>query len=179
MAILRDIHTSQELELVVAYCDLTGFARFCGPRTAAEVFDTLSAYYEFVGEIVEGSGGTVVKFIGDAGLIVYPVAGAGRGVVGLKHLKEAGDRWLTDHDVPCRHIIKAHVGPVCCGSLGTHTDKRFDVIGGTVNIAVTLQSTGLAITPQLFRKLDPETRKLFKRRTPPVTYIPVEEQHKD
>lgn len=120
-----------------------------------------------------------MKFIGDAGLIVYPVAGANRGVVGLKHLKEAGDKWLTDHDVSCRHIIKVHVGPVFCGYLGTRTDKRFDVIGGTVNIAVTLQSNGLAITPQLFRKLDPETRKLFKRHTPPVTYIPIEEQHKD
>jgi class 3 adenylate cyclase len=179
MAILRDIHIPQELELVVAYFDLTGFARFCVPRTAAEVFDTLSAYYEFVGEIVEGSGGTVVKFIGDAGLIVYPAVGADQGVVGLKRLKEAGDRWLADHDVSCRHIIKAHVGPVFCGYIGTSTDRRFDVLGGTVNIAVTLQSSGLAITPQLFRKLDPETRKLFKRYTPPVTYIPIEEQHKD
>jgi hypothetical protein len=37
----------------------------------------------------------------------------------------------------------------------------------------------MALSPQAFRKLEPETRKLFKKHTPPVTYIPVEERHRD
>lgn len=63
------------------------------------------------------------------------------------------------------------------GPIGTRNDKRLDVFGETVNIAAMLKANGIAITPQVFRKLEPETRKLFKKHTPPVTYIPVEERH--
>jgi hypothetical protein len=52
-------------------------------------------------------------------------------------------------------------------------------VTGTVNIAATLKSNDLAITPQLFRRLNPDTRKLFKKHTPPITYIPVNESHQD
>ncbi len=97
----------------------------------------------------------------------------------LRRLQAVGDAWLADHDTPCRHIIKAHVGPVYCGQVGTRMEKHFDVFGETVMTAALLPSHGLAITPQLFRQMGPSTRKLFKKHTPPVTYIPVEERHQD
>ena len=81
---------------------------------------------------VEEAGGKVVKFMGDAGLLIYPIATAERAVVGLRRLQAVGDAWLADHDSPCRHIIKAHVGPVYCGQVGTRTEKHFDVFGETV-----------------------------------------------
>jgi class 3 adenylate cyclase len=139
----------------------------------------MAAYYELVGDLVAEAGGSVVKFMGDAGLLIYPAAEAERAVVGLRQLKIAGDTWLTDHAVPCRHVIKAHVGSVYCGPMGTRQEKRFDVFGETVNTTALLPSHGLSITPALFRQLGPESRKLFKKHTPPVTYIPVEERHQD
>jgi hypothetical protein len=63
--------------------------------------------------------------------------------------------------------------------LGTKNDKHYDVIGNNVNITASLKSNGFAITVQTFRKLNKETRKLFKKHTPPIIYIPVEEKHKD
>jgi hypothetical protein len=42
-----------------------------------------------------------------------------------------------------------------------------------------LKTQGFAITPEVFRKLTPETRKLFKKHTPPVTYIPIGHPHRD
>lgn len=179
MTILNEINTPQKAKLLVAFFDLTGFARFARNHSEQEIIDTLSAYYQFVGDIIEGSGGKVVKFIGDAGLIVYPEADVNQGVLALKTLKEAGDSWLADHNMASRNIITAHFGPVFCGMVGTRTDKRFDVFGETVNIAATLKSNGLAITPQVFRKLDSDTRKLFKKHTPPITYIPVTESHRN
>jgi adenylate cyclase len=173
MTIFNEITTAQKMNLLVAFFDLTGFARFSQNHLAREVFDLLSHYYELVGDIVEGSGGKVVKFIGDAGLIVYPANDANRGILALKALQETGDAWLADHNMPSRHIIKAHFGPVVCGQVGTRSDKRFDLFGETVNIAATLKSNGFAMTPQAFRKLDADTRKLFKKHTPPITYIPL------
>ena len=102
-----------------------------------------------------------------------------RGVLALRELKDAGDAWLDSRKVSCRHVIKAHFGPVFGGMVGTRRVKQFDFFGETVNIAATLRSNGFAITPQVFRKLDPDTRKQFKKHTPPITYIPVGESHKD
>jgi class 3 adenylate cyclase len=179
MTTLNDVYTPQEMNLLVAFFDLTRFTHFSQNHSVQEVFDTVSDYYEFVGDIIEDSGGQVVKFMGDAALIVYPETHVNEGVLALKALKDQGDVWLADRNVPSRNIVKIHFGPVIGGPAGTRTDKRFEVFGQTVNIAALLKSNGLAMTPQVFRKLNPATRKLFKKHTPPVTYIPVAESHKD
>ncbi|OGV74858.1 MAG: hypothetical protein A3K19_00620 [Lentisphaerae bacterium RIFOXYB12_FULL_65_16] len=175
---LAHVTSPTERNLLVAFFDLTQFARFSRTVDDRELFGFVSDYYELVGACVQQSGGTVVKFMGDAGLAVWPEEMVDRGVLGLKDLKESGDHWLERRGSPCRHVIKAHFGPVICGKIGSRTEKRFDVFGQTVHTAALLNSNGLAITPEVFRKLQRETRKAFKRHTPPVTYIPVEERHR-
>ena len=179
MSILNGINGAKEVDLLVAFFDLTEFARFGRSCSDTDIFDMLSDYYELVGDLIEGSGGKVVKFMGDAGLVVYAEEDVNRGVLALTELKDAGDAWLNARQTPCRQIIKAHFGPVVCGQVGTRADKRFDLFGNTVNTAAVLRSSGFAMTPQVFRKLEPDTRKLFKKHTPPITYIPVGESHKD
>jgi len=179
MTDLSNIPAVTELDLLVAFSDLTNFARSARGQTHEKVFTLMSDYAEMVGDVVEAGGGRVVKFIGDAVLMAFPPESVDAGVVALKKLKDQGDEWLESRGMSCRHQIKAHFGPVTCGPFGTRTDKRFDLYGDTVMIAAVLKATGLAITPQAFRKLKPETRKLFKKHTPPVTYIPVEAPHRD
>ena len=86
---------------------------------------------------------------------------------------------MAGRGVACRQHIRIHFGPMCSGLLGTRDDKRLDIIGSTVNTMFMLKSTGFAMTPEAFRKLGPETRKLFKKHTPPVVYIPIEQPHRD
>ena len=179
MMVNTDIRTANRVDLVVAFFDLTGFLRFSRSHTDEEVYHFFDLYYELVGDLIVESGGTVIKFMGDAGLVVFPAGQADRAVESLCALKTVGDRWLSDQGAQCRQIIKAHVGPVVAGALGTRTAKGFDVIGETVNTAATLPSHGLALTAELFRKLSPGTRKRFKKHTPPVRYIPLEESHQD
>ena len=45
--------------------------------------------------------------------------------------------------------------------------------------AAVLKSNGFTITPQIFRKLGPETRKICRKHTTPVVYIPTEERHQE
>ena len=179
MSSLHTITEPRELDLLVAFFDLTGFARYARKRTDRDILDALSTYYELVGDHVETSGGTVVKFIGDAGLVVYPEEQVDRGVVALKAAKEAGDAWWVRQDASSQAIYKLHFGPVCCGCVGTRSNKQFDIFGNTVNTTAMLKSNGFAMTAQVFRQLSPETRKLFKKHTPPITYIPLEEPHRD
>jgi adenylate cyclase len=179
MMSFKELSEATETEVLVAFFDLTQFARFATSRTSREVFETLSAYFEFIGDVVAEGGGTVVKFIGDAGLLVYPAERVDTGVMSLRKLQEEGDAWLQRRGIPCRNVIKAHFGAVTCGPIGTRHEKSFEVYGETVNIAALLRSDGLAITPQVFRKLHKDTRRFFKKHTPPVTYIPVEQRHRE
>lgn len=179
MTNFKSLQTVTDMDLLVAFFDLSRFAREVQGKTSREIFDYMNAYYEFVGDIIENADGTIVKFIGDAALIVFAEDEIDKGVLALKTLKDQGDAWLKARGAQSYHRIKAHFGPVTCGPMGTKTDKRIDLFGETVNIAATLTANGFAMTPQVFRKLAPETRKLFKKHTPPITYIPVEETHRD
>ena len=167
----------QETDLLVAFADLTQFARFSRGISDIELFRTMNDYFELVGVIVAEGGGTVIKFIGDAGLFVFPHEGVDAGVRALHRLQTEGDAWLETRGLPCRHQIKAHFGPVVLGPIGARGTKRLDVYGQTVNTAALLKGQGLSITSQVFRKLAPATRKRFKKHTPPVTYIPVQQRH--
>jgi len=175
---LNNIETSLECNLLVSFFDLSWFSIFSQNKPIRYIFDFLAEYYEFVGDIIEQSGGRVVKFIGDGALVVFPEENLDSGVQALMTLREEGDKWLEERESPCRHMIKAHFGPVICGPVGSKSEKRFDVFGHTVNLTFIMKSSGLAITPQVFRQLDPDTRKLFKKHTPPITYIPVGDSHK-
>lgn len=168
------------VELLVAFCDLTNFARVAAPSFTDEgLYSFLDSYYEFTGKIIEEAGGMVIKFIGDAALIIFPADKIDAGVIALRQLREEGDQWMRDRNLPCRNILKMHFGTVAAGKVGTKDNKRPDVLGQTVNIAAMTPSKGFAMTAQVFRKLSKETRTFFKKHAPPMTYIPVEAPHKD
>jgi adenylate cyclase len=171
MARLDEITSPVERELVVSFFDLTLYAKFARTRSLRDGFDFISAYYEVVGDIVEKDDGLIIKFIGDAGLIAYPADKADQAVRHLKELKDRGDEWLQSQGANCRHVIKAHVGPVMCGPVGTKRKKRFDLFGETVMTASVLKSKGFSITSLLYERLNADTQQLFKKHTLPVTYI--------
>lgn len=163
--------TAQEAELIVAFFDLTNFQKTVRNWSSQDLSEFMGEYYEFVGEITAAHNGRLVKFLGDAGLIAFLPEDADNAARMLLELQEKGDAWLVGRPLRSRHIIKAHYGPMACGMFGTREEKRFDILGHTVNTAATLDSNGVAITPQLFRKLSPEMRQAFKKHTPPITYI--------
>jgi adenylate cyclase len=165
-------------ELVIAFLDLSTFTmdtRRTGddPRIA----EMVDAYYERVGAHVASAGGRVVKFMGDGALCVFDPARAGDAVVALAEAKREIDAWLAKERWDSRLVVRAHVGVVVAGAFGARNEKRFDVIGDAVNVTARLQTRSFAISAELFRKMTPETRKRFKKHTPPITYIPLEDRH--
>ncbi len=120
----------------------------------------------------------MIKFLGDATLNLFTPEDADAGVRAMLRLQKEGDLYLAARGCPCRHDVRAHFGPVYLGEIGTRRDKRPDIFGTTVNTLVMLKAPGSAITPEAFRKLAPATRQLFKKHTPPVTYIPLAQPHR-
>jgi adenylate cyclase len=177
MTNLKSIKSPQQLNLLVAFFDLSGFTRLFEAKEDQDIFALMSEFFEFTGEIIEAAGGTVIKFIGDAGMVVFPEDKASQGIVTLKDLKGKAEQCLKHHEINCRINFKVHFGEVTCGKIGTKTSKNLDIYGKTVNVAATLPTNGFSISPQAFRQLDEAGRKLFKKHTPAIRYIPLEERH--
>jgi hypothetical protein len=53
--------------------------------------------------------------------------------------------------------------------------RRPDVIGKAVNVAAMLDSTGVTVSTETFRKLGSDVRARFKKHTPPITYIRLQD----
>lgn len=90
----------------------------------------------------------------------------------LLELKESADQFMTERHWNCRLVVKVHFGPVAAGKLGADTDRRYDLVGKTVNVAARLDAiTGFVLSADAFSRLGPEVRRRFKQPTVPVTYI--------
>jgi len=164
-------------DLLVALCDWTLFASYARSHNSADVFSTLDEFYLLAETVVEDAGGLVVKFMGDAALVIFPEDLADTGVMALLELKQATDRWFEGRGMPNRLHIGAHFGEATLGPMGRK--RLLDVIGDTVNITATLGSKTFALTPQAFRRLTPEHRRVFHRFTPPALYLADAPTHLD
>ena len=136
-------------ELVIAFTDISGFATASETLPPEGLVTMLSEFYELTSEIVEGAGGTVVKFIGDSSLVVFPEAEAQRSVDALRQLKQQGEEHFAKCGWPAKLNIKANIGSVICVRVGTKTDKRLDVFGDAVNVAARLTGDGLVLSDRL------------------------------
>ena len=71
--------------------------------------------------------------------------------------------------------LLSHFGTTVAGPFGPAGAKRYDVIGKAVNTAAMLDATGVTLSVAAFRKLGPEFRRRFRKHTPPVSYIRIDD----
>jgi class 3 adenylate cyclase len=167
-----------ETPFLIAFVDLTRFGSQSRRVSDAEIADTLDQYYRHVAAAVEDARGRVVKFIGDAALVVFPEDGVDRGVEALLGLKASIDGFMAARGWDCRLTAKAHFGVVVAGAFGPPATERFDVIGKAVNTTALLDGAGVTLSVAAFRRLGPDLRRRFKKHTPPVTYIRTDDPHR-
>jgi adenylate cyclase len=167
--------TRSETPLLIAFVDLTRFAAQSQRTSDRDLAETIDAYYEHVEAAVGAGGGRVIKFMGDAALIVFPATGVDQGVETLLALKDSVDDLMSRRGWECRLVVKAHFGTVVAGPFGAAGDKGHDVIGKAVNVTAMLEATGVTLSVEAFRQLSPGMRARFKKHTPPITYIRIED----
>jgi len=176
MSFWTELQLPTERELLIGFYDLFGWMRLTDRVEPARLLETMAGYFTCTGRIVEEAGGRLIKTIGDAGLAVFPAELVDAGVLAFQAVQSQGDAWLAEQGIASHAIVKLHLGPVAIGLVGGPGREIVDVYGKTVNVAATLSSTGLAMTPAVFRRLAPATRTLFKKHTPPITYIDLDDR---
>jgi class 3 adenylate cyclase len=159
-----------QANVLVAMCDCTRFMQSAKGRSSAELFADLNALYLQIDDAVQAADGLVVKFMGDAALVVFPEDLADQGIMALLDLKTQVDAWLQDHAIGQSLQVNAHFGEVTIGLMGRA--GALDIIGETVNIAARLGSHSFGLSQQAFRCMSPEHRQRFRKFTPPVLYLP-------
>ena len=164
---MQDATSREKRRVLIAFIDLAGFARVAEVMDDDKLAGELDTYYERVAELAAGAGGTVVKFIGDGALIIFPPERADDAVTALLAMRDTVTLCGT------QMVVKVHAGEVVCGSFGGKADKRFDIIGGEVNVTARLPTKSFALSAEAFRELAPETRQQFKKHPLPITYIPT------
>lgn len=164
-------------DLLIGFYDLTNYVRFCRDHDDEHVLRLMQGYFRLTGGIVADAKGVLIKTIGDAGFAAFQAEECDQGIRAFLRLKEEGDAWLAKNDMQGKAVVKLHLGSVACGMVGTRGREIFGVYGKTVNTTALLESRGFSMSQQVFRALSPETRQLFKKHTPPITYIPQDQGH--
>ena len=175
MSFWTDLRLPAEHELLVGFYDLHGYMRYAEASEPRPLLDLMTGYFACTGKIVAGTGGRLIKTLGDAGLVAFPADHVDAAIQAMRALRMTGRDWLGQCGFKTDILIKLHIGPVAVGRVGSPGEEIIDVYGRTVNIAAALPSTGLAVTPAVFRSLQADSRKLFKKHTPPITYIDAED----
>jgi class 3 adenylate cyclase len=173
------ITTPTRVTLLISFMDIQGFLGIAqAQHDLTKLFDLLNNWAGIIIKDVERAHGRVVKFIGDACLIVFAEEDADLGVQTLVSLKAKAEAFLREQGFKNRIKVTGHVGEAVMGAFGTGNCTSIDVFGDSVNIASTLERSDhhgrFVLSPQAFRKLSPSTRKLFHKYTPPVVYVAEE-----
>lgn len=175
MSYWTDLRTPAELELIVGFYDLVGYTRFSERTEPLPLLNLVTGYHSLVGKLIQDAGGVYIKAIGDAGLFVFKDDQADQAIECSEAMLDEGDTWLSENGYTNDARLGLHLGPVAVGYIGAPGEERLDIIGKTVNIGARLVTHRITVTPAVFRKLSPEFRKRFKKHTPPISYIGIDE----
>ncbi len=117
----------------MALLDIKGFAAISRNLSSKNLFDFLNAYFEMIGRLIQESGGEVIKFIGDAALVIFPSDSPRKVVGNLRNIQQRAQEHLERAGYENAVQVKGHIGKVYLGDLGTHDRKCLDIIGAAVN----------------------------------------------
>ncbi|MEQ8601844.1 MAG: adenylate/guanylate cyclase domain-containing protein [Marivibrio sp.] len=134
----------QRIEAALWYCDLRDFTAMTETVEEQAMLGLMNAYFEHVHESVSVYGGEVLRFIGDAMLIVFATddgrAAAAACADALAAARDAIDRLpalnarLKRQKLPAiRFGIGLHEGSVVYGNVGAADRLDFTVMGPAVN----------------------------------------------
>jgi adenylate cyclase len=129
----------EEREIAAVFIDLAGFTPLTLAVPPTEVVGILNRFFRVVIEVVEGEGGLVNKFEGDAALCVFgaPVSRENPTVDALRAARALAGR-LSAELPEVDFGIGISAGPAVAGNVGAEHRFEYTVIGDPVNEAARL-----------------------------------------
>lgn len=158
--------------LTILVADLTGFARGFHSRSDSEMASFLDRFYRMGALEIEGRGGRVVKFMGDAVLATFPPDAVSAAAAAVVAMQRAASELAREAGLECALGANIHWGEVIGAELGEGDSRRFDLVGRAVNQTFLLgRGRGIRMSERAYRKLPSPERSPWEKRRPPVVYV--------
>ncbi len=139
----------ERLDMTVMFCDLRGFTALSESLSPAIVRAMLNHYYDRVTDVVLGSGGTLMKYVGDEVFAVWgaPLPSTDHPqraldcAIAIQALTPDLNRELVELGAPAVAFgIGLNTGEAVAAHFGGGRRRQYDVVGDTVNIGARLCS---------------------------------------
>jgi class 3 adenylate cyclase len=161
------------LSALVCFADVAGFARTARSLSLPQIAALCKRISSIVVGHVGNTRGQVVKYIGDASLLVFPEEDADAGVRELLAMKRELDAFLRAEHPALSVSLSAHLGQIIIVEL--EPIAGLDVLGNTVNIASYLgtraRGAGFVISQEVYERLSEGTRAGFQKQPPAAMYV--------
>ena len=137
----------EEHTLIVAFSDISNFAKIVNGMSNIETFAFLQKYRDLSESIITKYEGKIIKQIGDALLIVFLESKAKDAVASFKELESSINTFLSDYSNTGKLNIGVTIGKVAIGLLAP--DNTLDVAGKVINEAAKLNRQGITLSKSL------------------------------
>jgi adenylate cyclase len=142
---------SESIKAAIWFSDLRDFTRLTETLPMDDLLGLLNSYFEFVSAAVTARNGEILRFIGDAMLIVFPIstktsvktaceAALDSAVDAFDSLATLNHRRRRAREPEIRFGVGLHVGNVIYGNVGAPRRLDFTVMGPAVNRTARLES---------------------------------------
>jgi adenylate cyclase len=122
----------------VLFSDIANFTSISERQEPRLMVAALNAYFERMGEIIEGEGGFIDQILGDAIVAVFG-APAGPPKHAAAAIRAACAMTANRADTPFTTRVGVNTGLVLLGNIGTPRRFNYTVVGDTVNLASRLE----------------------------------------
>jgi len=161
----------QERNVTVVFVDMEGFTTMSRSKTPKEISEILNPYFETVARAIQGAGGHVNKFIGDAVMGIFgaqpgqaeslPALYAEQAVTAALSIPGAWEATARRLGLPPMRLrIGINAGRAVVGNIGYAARLEYSVLGDTVNIASRLEK----LAPPGGAMLSEQTKRLIEDR---------------
>ena len=157
--------SGESRDVVALFVDITGSTRLTRITEPAEFVNMLNRFFEVVVDEVEGHGGLLNKFEGDAALCIFgaPVELPDAATAALRTARAIRDRVTAMAELEVG--IGVASGPVIAGQIGAASRLEYTIIGDAVNEAARLTDLAkrvdgrILVTEATVLAADPDERE--------------------
>jgi adenylate cyclase len=141
----------ERIEAALWFCDLRGYTAMTAKIGSFAMIDVMNQYFDCMAEAVWAEGGEILKFMGDAMLVVFRVGDDFPSQVAscsavraaqsaLGNLAKLSEQRVNEGQLPLRAGVAIHLGSVVYGNIGASSRLDFTVMGHSVNLVARIQN---------------------------------------
>ncbi|MBN1649037.1 MAG: hypothetical protein JW874_13460 [Spirochaetales bacterium] len=160
---------------IICVYDLVNFVRTVRKLSTEEIFELVNGIQILTIRALLPWDPVLIKNVGDANLIILTTDRIDEKVLSLFGLKREIEKYMSDRGHGNQVSFSCHYGELVAGTLGIPPFDSTDAFGESINLCFLMNGKPFkgrfAVSPQLFRKLDSNSRKIFHKFTPQIVYL--------